>query len=135
MYFVSKVIVVAIILLLSSSLNPAWSLSPDEKRALQDRLNENVMAAPFHVPSEAELQGQLDAARKRGEVPAPQPPQGMPWQPGWTCANLLGLGNYSWWHSCRYYHYYSGGHYWPYAYGNPYYVRHPYYYRGWGYWR
>src|SRR5215510_5294673 len=89
MNLVSRVTILGMIWLLTL-LSQGWSLSPEERQRMQERLNENVMSAPFHVPSEQELQGQLDAAQKRGEVPATQPPQGMPWQPGWTCNNLLG---------------------------------------------
>src|SRR5215813_11764307 len=99
MHLVSRITILGMIVLLTA-LRPVWGLSPEEKQRLQDRLNENVMSAPFHVPSEQELQGQLDAAQKRGEVPATQPPQGMPWQPGWTCNNLLAYKNYNWWYSC-----------------------------------
>jgi hypothetical protein len=90
----------------------AYGLSPAEKEALQRQLNQGVMEQPFHVPSEQELQGQLDAAKKRGEVPPAKPPQGMPWQPGWTCANLLPYRNYNWWYGCRYYHYYYHRYWW-----------------------
>lgn len=78
---------------------------------MQDQLNERVMEQPFSVPSEDELNKQLDDAKKRGEVPQAKPPKG--WRHGWTCANLLGYGyHYQNYYNCRYYHRYYGRYWW-----------------------
>lgn len=80
------------------------------REEMQRKLNAEVMATPFNPGDIKKAEAWAEDAKKQGVAPQPQPPSY--WQPGWTCASLIGYRayyySYSDYRNCVYYHRYYG---------------------------
>ncbi len=98
---------------LLGTLMPGAALAQDDREAMQRKLNEAVMAAPFDPGDVNKAEAYAEQAKKQNVQPVAQPP--TYWAPGWTCANLTTYAyyNYGDYRNCIYYHHYYGR-YWRY---------------------
>lgn len=95
------------------ALLPAAAFAETEREAMQRKLNESVMAAPFDPGDISKAEAYAEQAKKSNIPPVAQPP--AYWAPGWTCSNLTSYAyyNYGDYRNCIYYHHYYGR-YWRY---------------------
>jgi hypothetical protein len=99
-------------LLPGDTIGRVYAQQPSEElQRMQKQLNEQVMSKPFSVPDEAQVRAYIEAAQKRGAVPAPY--TGTYWRAGYTCYDLARYSHPEYL-ACRHYHHYYGYYYrWP----------------------
>ena len=102
----------ALLAALLAPLAQAGDEAADKAREEAQRaLNERVLAAPFNPGDVKKAQDWATEAKRNHVPPVAQPP--AYWQPGWTCASLIGYAGYYYgdYRNCIYYHAYYGS-YW-----------------------
>jgi len=86
----------------------AHAASDEDIKAMQQKLNAEVMAKPFSVEDEAKIDEYIKKGMEKDLKPVSKAPN--KWRPGYTCANIA---SYGWrtYRDCRY-HYRYYGRYW-----------------------
>lgn len=103
------VVAVAGSLVLGDTVSSADAQTADDKKRMQEQLNEQIMSRPFSVPAESEVKTYIEEQTKKGVVP--QPYTGRYWRRGYTCLNLARYSRAEYL-ACRHYHAYYGRYYW-----------------------
>jgi len=92
--------------------SPAWAEETEKERKMremQEKLNQEVLSAPFNAEIEQKATAEIDEYLKSGKKP-PTPYWGNRWRPGWSCSNLYRYG-YRYYRDCRWYHRVHGRYY------------------------